>query len=263
MAHIDRNSPIPAYYQIALDIRNQILQQELQVGDRLPPETTLVGIYQVSRVTIRQALEELIKDGFLERRRGIGTFIKKEPITITHDLSLPHVLAGRLRSMGLQTSSQIVEAQNFTSPLPEVGKHLQLAKNTPVAYLKRVLLIGERPAALNRSWFSQDRCPGIADQALVDNSLSLTLRERYGLVPAYADNWLEVILCAQETARLLDGLVHMPMILVRSVSYLQDDTPLEFSLTEWRGDRTRFNFQANLLHKSGHSNDIGQLEIAL
>jgi DNA-binding GntR family transcriptional regulator len=250
MTRVDRASPIPAYYQVALDIRNRILKQEWELGHSIPPETTLAKEYGVSRVTMRQALAELAKDGLLERRQGSGTFINQEPIPLIHDLSLPQILAGRLRERGLVTSSMIVEARTFPDPLLEVKENLQITETTPVAYLKRILLIGNKHAALNRSWFDSRLCPGITEQELIDHSLSKTLQDRYGLVPAYANNWLEVIRCTKETAELLDSALGMPMILLRSLSYLSNGTPLEYSTTEWLGDRIRFNFQSAFAHES-------------
>jgi GntR family transcriptional regulator len=243
MTPINRESPIPAYYQIALDIRKRILQNEWVAGQRIPSENELAKAYGVSRITMRQALAELEKDGILDRRHGIGTFVNQEPIPLIHDLNLPHIVAGRLRKMGIETSSRTITAQTFADPLPEVQANLRLTATTPVAYLKRVLLIRNEPTALNRSWFNHLLCPGITEQPLVESSLSKTLQERYGLIPARADTWLEVIRCTSETAHLLDSVLDMPMILVRSVSYLPDGTSLEYSTTEWLGDRIRFNFQ--------------------
>jgi GntR family transcriptional regulator len=238
MTEVDRHSPIPAYYQIALDIRNRIAKQEWEVGQRIAPETALAEAYGVSRVTMRQALAELVKDGILD------------PIPLVHDLSLPQILAGRLRQRGMVTSSEILEAQTFPDPLPQVQEKLQISAATPIAYLKRILLIGNKPAALNRSWFNSALCPGITDQALIDQSLSKTLQDRYGLVPAYADNWLEVIRGSKETAELLKSVSDMPMTLLSSVSYLSDGTPLEYSITEWLGDRIRFHFQSAFAQES-------------
>ena len=258
MTTVNRDSPIPAYYQIALDLRNRVLRQEWEVGKRLPSETELAKAYGVSRITMRQALAELEKDGVLDRRRGSGTFVNQEPIPLIHDLSLPHIVARRLRKMGLETSSTIIEAQTFPDPFPAVQENLRISETTPVAYLKRVLLIGKEPTAVNRSWFEYTRCPGITEQELIDHSLSKTLQERYGLVPAYANNWLEVIRCTKETADLLECLLDMPMLLLRSVSYLADGTPLEYSTTEWLGDRIRFNFQSTFTPES-HNQNPGKL----
>ena len=250
MNSINRDSPIPAYYQIALDVRKRILQQEWQVQQKIPSETELAKAYGVSRVTMRQAIAELVKDGILERKRGSGTFVNLKPLPLTHDLSLPHILAGRFRKMGLETSSKIIKAQTFPDPFPDVQKNLQISEETAIAYLKRILLIGDQATALNRSWFDDSLCPGIAEHDLIDGSLSKTLRERYGLVPAYANNWLEVIRGTQETADLLGNSLDMPIILVRSVSHLADGTPLEYSITEWLGDRIRFNFQSTFVHET-------------
>lgn len=261
MTIVDRSSPIPAYYQIALDVRNRISKQEWDVGQSIPPETTLAEEYGVSRVTMRQALAELVKDGILERRQGSGTFVSQDPIPLIHDLSLPHILGGRLRQRGLVTSSRIIEAQTFPDPLPHVQEQLRISESTPIAYLKRILLIGNKPAALNRSWFSSALCPGITEQELIDQSLSKTLQDRYGLVTAYADNWLEVIRGSRETAEVLEGLSDMPMMLLRTVSYLADGTPLEYSITEWLGDRVRFNFQSAFAQES--SDQGGGMSVSL
>lgn len=265
MTGIDRGSPIPAYHQIALDIRSRISKQEWEVSQRIPPEIKLAKEYGVSRVTVRQALAELVKDGILERLQGSGTFVSQEPIPLIHDLSLPHILAGRLRQRGLVTSSTLIEAQTFPNPLPQVQKNLQISETTPIAYLKRILLISNKPAALNRSWFADALCPGITKQELIDQSLSKTLQDRYGLVPDYADNWLGVIRGAKETAKLLDAALDMPMILLTSVSYLADGTPLEYSITEWLGDQIRFNFQSAFAHESNKQEaniSLGLSEIA-
>ena len=244
MSTVNRDSPVPAYFQIALDIRARIARKEWAVGERLPSETALAAAYDVSRITMRQALAEVVKDGYLHRRRGSGTFVNEHPVPLIHDLSLPHTLAGKWRRMGLDTSSKVIDAQTFPDPLPSVQESLRISASTPVAYLKRILLIGDEPTALNRSWFDHALCPGITSQSLIDNSLSRTLQERYGLVPTLANNWLEVIRCTRETAALLGNTVGMPMILLRSVSYLPDGRPLEYSSTEWLGDRIRFNFQS-------------------
>lgn len=72
---IDRDSPIPIYYQIALDLRQRITSGEWRAGNKLPPEPELAGRYGVSRMTLRQGMAELVEDGLLVRRRGDGTFV--------------------------------------------------------------------------------------------------------------------------------------------------------------------------------------------
>ena len=74
---ISRDLPIPIYYQVTLDLRNRIQRQEWQNGDRIPSEAELAKEYGVSRVTMRQALAELVKDGLLIRHRGARYFCQE------------------------------------------------------------------------------------------------------------------------------------------------------------------------------------------
>jgi len=80
---IDRDSPIPVYFQIALDLQQRISNREWQANNQLPSEPELASQYQVSRMTVRQAIAELVKDGILVRRRGNGTFVNRVYLDIT------------------------------------------------------------------------------------------------------------------------------------------------------------------------------------
>jgi len=259
MKTVDRESPVPVYYQIALNLRERIHTQEWRTGEQIPPEPELAEHYGVSRVTIRQALAELVKDGLLTRQRGSGTFVNQKPMPLTHDFSLPTTFAGRLKQMGFQVSSNVLQAATFRGPLPQVMDRLMLGPDASVAYLKRVHLINEQPTAINRSWLSEAMCPSIAEQDLIDNSLSRTLAERYRLVPARSSNWLEVIRATEKDALLLKTFVDTPLILLTTVSYLEDGTPLEYSMTSWLGDRIRFNFNMSFTASA----DASAIEVSL
>ena len=98
MAAVDRSSPMPVYFQIALDVRRRIAAGEWSPGERIAPELQLVREYAVSRVTIRQALAELVKDDLLERHRGSGTYVREQQHPLIYDLNLTvGMMATRLR----------------------------------------------------------------------------------------------------------------------------------------------------------------------
>lgn len=241
MSPINRESPIPAYYQISLDLRERIRSREWETGTRIPPEAELAKEYNVSRVTMRQALAELVKDGILNRQRGSGTFVNQRPLPLVHDLSLPISLSSKLRQMGFTISSTVLEARTFSEPLDAVIQHLHIGQNDTVAYIKRLLLINGQPTAIDRAWFSEVLCPGITSQPLIEDSLSKTLVERYGLAPVRSDAWLEVIRATEKDANALKTFVDSPLMLLTSVLYLEDERPLEYSMTTWLGDRIRFS----------------------
>ena len=81
---IDHNSPIPAYYQIALDLRQRISGGEWRAGNKLPREIDLAQQYNVSRMTFRQAIGELVKEGLVQRRKGVGTFLTQGYVPTDH-----------------------------------------------------------------------------------------------------------------------------------------------------------------------------------
>lgn len=85
MDTIDRDSPIPIYFQITLDLQQRISNGEWRADNRLPSEPDLAGQYHVSRMTMRQAVNELVKDGILIRKRGNGTFVNRVYLDITVD----------------------------------------------------------------------------------------------------------------------------------------------------------------------------------
>jgi DNA-binding GntR family transcriptional regulator len=242
MRPIERQSPIPAYYQIALHLRTRILGQEWHSGQRIPPEETLAAEYGVSRVTMRQALAELVKDGLLARHQGRGTFVKDVPQPLVHNFTLPIRFAGQLRQLGYKLQHTVLENAVFNSPLPQVAQQLKIDSRQPVAYLERRLMINDQPVAINRSWFSEGLCPGIATRPLLHNSLSGTLAQRYKFVPARSENWIEVARATESEAQELEVERSAPLLILTSTSFLADDTPLEYSVTSWLGDNIRFHF---------------------
>lgn len=245
MKPINRDSPVPAYYQIAIDLHNRILNNEWKTSQQIPPEEELAKHYQVSRVTMRQALAELVKDGILVRQRGSGTFVSQRPMPLVHDLSLPTSFSGKLRQQGFELSSEVLAGEIFLEPFEWVMQHLRIGPGDAVAYLKRLLLINGQPTGIDRSWIPDRLCPGITERPLIENSLSKTFAQRYSLVPTRSQIGLEVIRATEKDARLLRTFVDTPMVLLTAVLYLDDGVPLEYSMTTWLGDRVRFNLSSN------------------
>ena len=86
---IDRDSPIPLYLQVSADMTRRIAEEEWRVGDQLLPENTLAELYQISRITTRQALAQLERDGLISRKRGERTVVQARPQYIVQELQFP------------------------------------------------------------------------------------------------------------------------------------------------------------------------------
>src|SRR5581483_2721828 len=241
MHRIDRSSPIPVYYQISLSLRQRIASGEWRAGMQLRTEPELAREYGVSRMTMRQALAELVKEGLVTRQRGSGTFVANHHSEVAPTLSFPISFTLRFRELGLTPSSQILRAELIRPPSPEIAAYLHISSSDKLAYFKRILLAEGVPMALNYSMLPDHLCPGITKQPLIDDSLSATLGQRYGLVPTRADDWLEALRASKEESKLLDTEPNAPLLLLTTVSYLADGTPVEYSRTFWVGNRMRLH----------------------
>jgi len=246
MAKIDQDSAIPVYYQISLDLRRRIGSQQWRTGDQLPPEPELALEYGVSRMTLRQALAGLVKDGVLVRQRGRGTFISDNPYPLIHTLSFPVSFALRFKQMGYSPSSHVLKAETIEVPSSEIAQNLGIAEDTRVASFRRILLVNDQPMAINCSLVPDNLCPGITSSDLVDNSIAVTLAERYDLVPTHTENWLEIGVASEEEAALLDTELGKPLLLLTTLTHLGDGTPVEYSMTSWVGDRIRLHVQVDV-----------------
>ncbi len=241
---VDRESPIPVYYQIALDLRVRIGHGEWSSERRLPSEKELAREYQVSHMTMRQAIAELVKEGLVSRQRGSGTYLNQTAMQVIPQVGFPISFNLRIKELGLTPSARILKAQ-IVQASAEIAQRLNLLPGDPIAFHKRVLLANEQPMALNHSFIPYRLCPGILVEGLIDHSISATLERRYQLTPIYAEHWFETILASDEDANLLEVEAGSPLLLLTTISYLEDKTPLEFSMTTWIGDRVRLYFRAS------------------
>jgi GntR family transcriptional regulator len=233
---------MPVYFQIALDLRRRIAAGEWQISQRIAPELHLAQEYEVSRVTIRQALAELVKDDLLERRRGSGTYVRDRQRPLVYDLNLtPGATAMRMREQGIKNRAEVVET-GFLDPAPsEIRHRLQIPAPGRAVFLVRRLIINEEPSAIYRSWFDAGLVPEIERSRGLTGSLSVVLAEIYGLEPIRSENAIEVVRSTREEVALLGTAHDAPLFVVTSTTYLPDGHPLEFSQMTWVGDRVRFH----------------------
>src|SRR5436309_4582933 len=122
---IDRQSPIPMYYQIMNQLREKISAGEYTVDSALPPERELVESYQVSRMTIRQAISELVNEGILVRRKGVGTFVA--PPKLEQTLNSLTSFTEDMAKRGMKAGSRIL---SFKEIVPEATIRRTLGLDT-------------------------------------------------------------------------------------------------------------------------------------
>ncbi|QUW23047.1 GntR family transcriptional regulator [Sporosarcina sp. Marseille-Q4063] len=246
--NIDKNSPIPIYYQVASSIRNRISNSEWTVDEKIPSESKLTKEYDISRVTLRNALDKLHDEGIIKREQGKGVFVRKNPQPLAHDFSLPSALGRKLQENGLDVTSLVISA-HVSNPISYINTILNIDEDEKLAYIKRIFIFNNKPIGLNRSWLSDAMVPGITENQLIDNRLSLTLENIYKFKPNGIENTIQAVIPNSSDMKALNMNYLMPATLVTSTSYLADKSPLEYSKTLWLGDRVKFNLNINMENK--------------
>ncbi len=234
--HVDTKNPIPIYYQIREQLRQQIVGGQLNPGDMLPTEMEICAECGVSRMTARQALTQLANEGLVTRQRGRGTFVAAPKATLDSSQFPLQSYTELLGQIGLQAGA-VVLAQVVEPATEAVAAQLKLNPGDPVVRITRQRLMRGEAMSLETSVYPHSRCPDLASLNLTNQSIYRLLEERFDLAPAYATDTVELSVAGAYEAKELKISEGVPVVLVTRLSFLEDDTPIEFTQTIHRGDR--------------------------
>ena len=148
-----RSSPEPLYRQLAQHLETEIRSGRLKNGDRLESESVLSERFAVSRITVRQAIEELVRKQIVVRKQGKGTFVT-DP-TVKHDLRRLHGLLGSLFSQAERASTKLLRCELAAAPAV-IAELLGIRAGGRALRLDRLFQIGGRPIALAQVWLAPE-----------------------------------------------------------------------------------------------------------
>ncbi len=228
---LDESSPIPLYYQLENAIRKKIEEGQYQPGAKIPSERKLSEKIDLSRMTIRKAISNLVEKGILERRRGQGTFVSEDKLD-----SFPGLIGfnEHIELKGMTPSSEVVE-QKVLVPKNEIAQKLKLADNKEVILTARLRLADGNPIGYEKSYVPKSICPRLLEVDLATGSIYQCLTEADNK-PTRATQEIEAILADSHLADLLDGKVDQAILKNTRVT-LSGTTPVEFSYNFYRGDK--------------------------
>lgn len=234
MSNIKYNSGVPLYYQIATILREKILSGELSPGDVIPGEETLSLEYEVSRITIRKALADLVTEGFIIRKRGQGTIVREELSYIK-----PTRFDGSIEALIEQAKSTKVKLLKFESIFPkeDLSKKLCLNKGDMVTKIYKVRYLNDKPFSIIQNYLPQSIGNKINSDDLSEEPLLLILEKKLGIIPNDAIQSVEATVADPEKAKLLDVRVGAPLLMVSRTVYDYEARPIEYILALYRADR--------------------------
>lgn len=227
----------PLYLQVESDIRNAITLKKYRPGEKLPTETELSNQYQVSKITIRKAMEKLSDDGLIQKVQGKGTFIsyQKEKYHLNKTRGFNDTLSG----YGHIASHRILQASFFSAD-KNVSDKLQIPENSSVIYVERLMMEDMIPIGVDRVYMSEEQFPDFITKLQPDKSLYQILQEDYAIVPATSTLEINGIIATNNLADLLKCNIGDPLFHIEKTGYQASGVPIHYSITTLRCDRATY-----------------------
>jgi GntR family transcriptional regulator len=226
------HSSMPAYQRIQSAIRKRIDAGQLRPGDPVSSERDLAKLHEVSLMTARHALATLEREGIVERRRGVGTFVAAPKIHFNKLMSYTEQMAAR----SLTAASRILFARLIDNE-PDAAARLSLPPTEQLIKLERLRHASDEPFALETCYLSAADFPGLLSAPLQRDSLFAVLERDYNVKLGYADEEIDATAADPRTAELLNVPRREPLLRIRQVIYSTNGKPLIYVFGIYRSDR--------------------------
>jgi GntR family transcriptional regulator len=231
---LDKDLPLPLYYQLKCAVRDAIDLGYWQAGEQLPNENKLAEDFGVSKITVRQALRQLADLGYVRREQGRGTFVSKPKLE-----QGPRDLTGfteEMRRRRVTATSRVLEHSEAPADA-RVAEALELCPGEPVFVLKRLRMADGEPMGIQTAHVPAGLAPGLVGENFEHASLYEVLQTRYGLQAARARESHFAALAEPVAAELLGIACGSPVLAAERVTFLSTGKPLEYVESVMRGDR--------------------------
>jgi len=236
---VDKDTPIPLYYQLKLHVQGLIDSEKLKVGDMLPPENDLCGRLGVSRPTVRQAFSELVSDGWLTRQKGKGTFVSRPKIDVRF-LQKLESFNDQMRQKGLIPTTKVLSLRKVPG-VRQVNEKLELDPGEPLISLMRLRFGDGEPVVRVDTFIPYARYPDMLKQDFERASMYERLESLYGARISRVHREIEAANANRHDAEQLGLEAGGAICLVKTVGYTDADLPVEHSVALYRGDRNKFS----------------------
>jgi GntR family transcriptional regulator len=239
-AAVHRHSPVPLHHQIKVAVLQGVEEGWLQPGAQLPRERELAEALGVSLAPVRQAMADLTKEGYVNRTRGKGTFVRDRKLV--EKIQILGSFPDSVRRPGLDPTVLVLSSE-FVSPAHEIAVALAL-RGQQAWCLRRLALLDGEPLALLTAWLPPRYARGVMDLDLGEGSLYEALARVHGVEMTAADNVVEVDHAGLDDAELMGLAPGSPVLRVIGITRNQQDRPVEYSDVLYRPERFRFAIES-------------------
>jgi len=231
------------YVQIQRDLRTKIETGQWPIGTKIPPEPGLQKTYNASRGTVRRAVDELVRQGYVVKKPGKGTFVRSTSPILQKMLSELASFTQQLTARGLTSTTRLLSAGRIRAAEAEsrVQEGFGLTDEAEVIHIRRLRLGDGVPLAIQTVYLLPALCPGILEEDL--SHLFRLYETRYGVRINVADEIIRVGQAAEDEAALLEVAPGDPVVIRDRISLTQDGEPFEVLHSVDRGDRFQYRYQ--------------------
>jgi len=244
MELIDREDHQKLYFQLYEILRKKIEGNEWPICSQIPTEEDLCRMFNVSRATVRTAVMELVRQGYLKRQQGKGTFIFRN--IGSEGLTMLTSLQEILFEKGFQVTTIVLE-RSVMMPIGDLDLKLRVPKDKHIIYIKRLRLIDNEPVLLQESYVPYNICPLLLEEDVENQLLFDIFEKKYGMKITRVENHIEIAYITSDEARIIGLAEGSPAILLNQYFY-SGEALVMYTRSIKRTDR--FKFLINLERKA-------------
>jgi GntR family transcriptional regulator len=247
--------PVPLYHQLKQVLHGEIESGVYKPGDRLPSEPELIRQYGISRITVRQALDELEAEGLIVRRHGKGTYVAE--LRIEQDLVRLTDFMEDMQQAGQNPSSRVLTLAHEPAS-SAVAKALHLKNGTEVVRVDRLRLADGRPMAFDITWLPLRFGELLVGMDLTRESIYHILETRYAIPVVSGAFSITAATATHQQADMLDIPAGAALLLIQRISYTNGDEPVYVQERYYRPDRVRYRVMLRRHDDAGGNSKIDE-----
>jgi GntR family transcriptional regulator len=235
-------SPTPLYEQIKEILRARVLDGTYKPHEQMPSESEMMTAFSVSRITVRQALNDLQNEGLVFRIHGKGTFVAKPKAF--QDLGKLQGFGEAMRQMGYETFARVVSMRTVV-PSAQVQERLQLTKRAKVTELQRLRFLNREPISLDITYLPVAIGARLAKEDLASRDVFVILENDYGMSLGHADLQIGSTLADERLAGQLQVEEGSPVLVIERTTHTSDGTPIDYEHLYYRGDAFQYKVRVD------------------
>lgn len=237
---VDRNSSIPLYSQLKNALLKSIQTGQFRTGDLFPTERELCETFKISRITVRRAVDELVREGYLVTQQGKGTFIAK--VKLQRSTANMKSFSAATVAEGHRPGSRLLSLRHEKAAEP-ITSFLKVSTDDWLWVVERVRLADDEPIGISTVYLNLPPDLSLAPAELEQEVSLWSILEKKGIVLSKSEETLQAVMANKEQAQLLEVNEGFPLLLAEGIVYTHQAVPVEYHQIFNRGDRYKYSFQ--------------------